>query len=41
MEIVRVILCTRKVVKMKEHLPFRKDFSILGIENRVVVDQVV
>ena len=41
MDIVRIIVCTSRVVKMKEHLPFRKKFSILGIENRVVVDQIV
>ena len=41
MEIVRIIVCTSRVVKMKEHLPFRKKFSILVIENRVVVDQIV
>ena len=35
MEIVEVV---ERVVKMKEHLSFRKQFSILCIENRVVVD---
>ena len=42
METVGVIAFTSRVVKMKEHLPFRKEFSVLGIENRVVVvDRVV
>ena len=29
------------VVKMKEHLPFSKEFNILDIEDSVVVDRVV
>ena len=32
-----VVLCKSSVVKMKEHLPFREEFSILCIENRAVV----
>ena len=36
-----VVVCASKVVKMKVHLPFRKELSILCIENRVVVDRVV
>ena len=41
MEIVGVVVCASRVLKMKEHLLFRKEFSILCIENRVVVDHVV
>ena len=41
MKIVEVVVSTSRIVKMKEHLPFRKEFSILCIENRVVVDRVV
>ena len=41
MEIVEVVVCTIRVLKMREHLPFRKEFSILCIQNRVVVDRVV
>ena len=39
-EIVGVIVCTRKVVKMNKHLPFCREFSILCIEDIVVVDCV-
>ena len=39
-EIKGVVVCTSKVVKMKEHLPFCKEFGILCIEDRVVVDRV-
>ena len=35
------VVCTNRVVKMKEYLPFCKEFSILCIEDRVVVDSVV
>ena len=41
LEILGVVVCTSRVVKMKEHLPFRKEFSIFCIENRIVVDPVV
>ena len=41
LEIVGVVVCISRVVKMKEHLPFHKEFSILCIENRVVVGHVV
>ena len=34
-------VCISKVVKMKEHLPFCKEFSILCIEDRVPVESVV
>ena len=40
-EIVGVVVYTSRVVKMKEHLPFCREFSILCIEDRVVVDRVV
>ena len=40
-ETVGVVGCTNRVVKMKEHLLFRKEFSILCIENKVVFDCVV
>ena len=30
-----------RAVKMKEYLPFSREFSILYIEDRVVVDRVV
>ena len=37
----RVVICTSKVVKMKEHLPYCREFSIICIEDRVAVDCVV
>ena len=39
MDIVEVVVCARRVVKMKEHLQFCGEFSILCIEDRVVVDR--
>ena len=39
-EIVEVIICTIRVVKMKEHLPFFREFNIPCVENRVNVDRV-
>ena len=36
-----MVVCTGRVVKMKEHLPFCKELSIRCIEDRVVVDSVV
>ena len=36
-----VVGCTNRVVKMKEHLLFRKEFSMLCTENKVVFDCVV
>ena len=36
-----LVVSTRWVVKMKEHLPFCREFSILCIEDRVVADLVV
>ena len=40
-EIVEVTVCTIRVVKMKEHLLFYRELSILGIGDRVVVDRIV
>ena len=40
-EIVGVAVYTNRIVKMKEHLPFCREFSILCIEDRVVADLVV
>ena len=41
MEIARVVVYTRGIVKMKEHLLFCKEYRILCIEDRVVIDQIV
>ena len=41
MEIIALLVCSTRVVKMKEHLPFCREFSILCIEDKVVVDHVV
>ena len=35
-----MVVYTSRVVKMKEHLPFCKEFSILCIEDIVVVHSV-
>ena len=40
-EIVAVVVCISRVGKMKEHLPFCREFSILGIGDRAVVDRVI
>ena len=40
-EIVGVVVCTSRVIKIKPHLPFCKEFSIPCIEDRFVVDSVV
>ena len=40
-EIIVLVVCSSRVVKMKKHLPFCREFSILCIEDRVVVDHVV
>ena len=40
MDIVALVVCTSSVVKMKEHLPFFKEFGILCIEDGVVVGHV-
>ena len=37
-EIVGAVVCTRRIVKKKEHLPFCKDLSILFIKDRIVAD---
>ena len=37
----RVVLCASRVVKVKKHLPFCREFSMLCIEDRVVADRVV
>ena len=36
-----MVLCTTRVVKMKKHLQFCKEFKILCIADRVVVDRIV
>ena len=36
MEIVALIVCTSRVMKMKKYLSFCREFSILYIEDRVV-----
>ena len=36
----RMIVCTNRVVKMKQNVPFCKDCSILCTEDRVVVGRV-
>ena len=41
MEFVGVVVYTSSAMKMKEHLPFGKEFSKLFIEDRAVVDRVV
>ena len=38
---VGVVVCTSGVVKIREHLPFSREISILFIEDRVVFDHVV
>ena len=38
MEIIGVVICTSRVIKMRENLPFCKEFSILYMEGRVSVD---
>ena len=40
-EIVGVVVCTSRVIKIKWHLPFCKEFSIPFIEDRFMVDNVV
>ena len=41
MEIQELVVCTSKVVKMKEYLPFCREFNILCVEDRVAVNHVV
>ena len=40
-EIVVVVACTIRVMKMKEHLLLYRELSILYIEDRAVVDRDV
>ena len=40
-EIVALVVSTSSVVKMKEHLPLCREFRILCIKGRDVVDHVV
>ena len=40
-EILGVIVCASRVVKMKQHLPFCREFRALYIQDRIVVDQFV
>ena len=40
-KIAALVVATRRVVKMKEHLPFCRKFSILCIEIRAIADHVV
>ena len=35
-----MVVCTSRVVKIKKHLPFCKEFRIFCIEQRVVADHV-
>ena len=39
-EIAEVVICTSRVLKMKEHLLFCREFRTLYIEDRVAVDRV-
>ena len=36
-----VVVCTNRVVIMKENIPFFREFSIVSIRYRVAVDPVV
>ena len=40
MEIIGAVVYTSRVLKMKEHKPFFREFSILCIEYRVAIDRV-
>ena len=40
MDIVALVVCTSSVVKMKEHLPFCREFGILCIEDGFAVNHV-
>ena len=40
MNIVEMVVCTSRVLRMKEHLPFFREFNIPCVENRVNVDRV-
>ena len=39
-EIVGVVVCTSRVVKMRENLQFVKEFSMLYMKDRVTADRV-
>ena len=41
MEIVKVVVCTIRVVKIKKFLLFHREFNIVCIGDRVVVDHLV
>ena len=41
MEIIGLVVSTSRVVKMKGHLPFCREFRTLCIEDRVAIDRVV
>ena len=40
-EVVEVVIYRSRVVKMKEYLPFCREFNILCIEDRVVAVELV
>ena len=40
MKVVGFVVCTNRVVKMRENLPFCKEFNILYMEGRALVDRV-
>ena len=40
-EILGVMVCESRVVKMKEHLLFCREFRALYIQDRIVADQFV
>ena len=40
-EIIALVVCSSRVAKMKENVPFCREFSIFCIEDRVVIDHVV
>ena len=40
-EIAGMVVCTGRVVKMKKDLSFCREFSILYIEERIIVDPVL
>ena len=41
MEIVGMVVCTGRIVKMKKHIAFCREFKTLYIEDGVVIDRVV
>ena len=36
-----MVVCKNRALKMKEHLPFCREFSVLCSEDRVAVERVV